>query len=59
MFIMFLLSGNDATCISPESRPLIFVYLYLRTQSNYSDIVKYDTKSKLNNILKKPRLPIK
>ena len=33
MFIMFLLSGNDATCIPPESRPLIFVYLYLRTQS--------------------------
>ena len=33
MFIMFLLSGNDATCISPESRPLIFVYLYLRTQT--------------------------
>ena len=38
-FITFLLFGNDL--ISLESRPLIFVYLYTRTQ-----IIKYDVKSK-------------
>ena len=39
IFITFLLFGNDL--ISLESRPLIFVYLYTRSQ-----IVKYDVKSK-------------
>ena len=33
----FFLVGNDIT--SPESRPLIFVYLYTRTQSIQKQIV--------------------
>ena len=44
MFITFLLSGNDI--ISLESRPLIFMYSYTRTQSIQKQIVKYDAKSK-------------
>ena len=44
MFITFLLPGNDV--ISLEWRPLIFVYLYARTQSIQKQIVKYDIKSK-------------
>ena len=40
---MFLLFGNDV--ISLESRPLIFVYLYLRIQSFQKQIVEYDVKS--------------
>ena len=44
MFITFLLSGNGV--ISLEWRPLIFVYLYVRTQSIQKQIVKYDIKSK-------------
>ena len=41
---MFFLFGNDV--ISPKSRPLIFVYLYLHTQSIQKQIVEYDIKSK-------------
>ena len=44
MFITFLLFGNDV--ISLESRPLTFLYLYMRTQSLQKQIVEYDIKSK-------------
>ena len=44
MFITFLHFGNDV--ISPESRPLIFAYLYMRTQSIQKQIVEYDVKCK-------------
>ena len=44
MFIAFLLFGNDV--ISLESRPLIFIYLYTRTQSIRKEIVQYNIKSK-------------
>ena len=44
MFITFLLFGNDV--ISLESRSLIFVYLYTRTQSIRKEIVQYNMKSK-------------
>ena len=44
MFITFLFSGNDV--ISLESRPLIFAYVYTRTQSIQKQIVDYDNKSK-------------
>ena len=42
--ITFLLFGNDL--ISLESRPLIFAYLYTRTQSIQKQIVEYDIDSK-------------
>ena len=32
--------------ISLESRRLIFVYLYMRTQSNQKQIIEYDKESK-------------
>ena len=44
MFITFLLVGNNI--ISVESRHLIFVYLYTRTQSIQKKIFEYDVKSK-------------
>ena len=44
MFITFLLFGNDV--ISLESRSLIFIYLYTRTQSIRKEIVQYNIKSK-------------
>ena len=40
IFIRFLISGNDV--ISPESRPLICVYLYMCTQSIQKQIVEFD-----------------
>ena len=43
-FITFLLFSNDV--ISPESRPLILVYLYTRIQSIQKQIVEYNIKSK-------------
>ena len=44
MFITFLLFGNDV--ISLESRSVIFIYLYTRTQSIRKEIVQYNIKSK-------------
>ena len=44
MFITFLLSGSDV--ISLESRPLIFMYSYIPTQSIQKQIVKYAVNSK-------------
>ena len=44
MFITFLLSGSDV--ISLESRPLIFMYSYIPTQSIKKQIVKYAVNSK-------------
>ena len=54
MFITFLHFGNHV--ISPESRPLIFVYLYMRTQLIQKQIVEYDINV---NILKNTRPSIK
>ena len=52
--------------ISFESRPLIFVYLYLCTQSIQKEIVEYDIKSKypeeystIDNVGQKKLLPKK
>ena len=54
IFITFLHFGNDV--ISPESRPLIFAYLCMRTQSIQKQIVEYDINV---NILKNTRPSIK
>ena len=43
MFIKFWLFGNDV--ISFATRPLIFVYLYTRTQSIQKLMVEYGMKS--------------
>ena len=42
--IIFWLLGNDV--IFPESRPLIFLYLYTRIRSTQKQIAEYDIKSK-------------
>ena len=44
MLITLLLFDDDV--ISLESRPLIFMYLRMRTQSVQKKIVEYDIKSK-------------
>ena len=44
MFITFWLFGNDV--ISLEWMPLIFLYLYTRTQSIQKQMVEYYIKSK-------------
>ena len=41
---IFWLLGNDV--IFPESRPLIFLYLYTRIRSTQKQIAEYDIKSK-------------
>ena len=44
MFITFLLFSSEVK-LPPQSRPLIFVYLYRRTQPIQKQIVQYDMKS--------------
>ena len=44
MLITFLLFSNEVK-LPPQSRPLIFVYLYTCTQPIQKQIVEYDMKS--------------
>ena len=44
MFITFWLFGNDVTSL--KWSPLIFVYLYMRTQLIRKQMIKHDIKSK-------------